>query len=311
MDPQKAEARSAAAWALARRQHGVLTRQDLLSLGFGPEAIKHRLRTGRLHAVGRGLYAVGRRELTREGRWIAAVRAAGPDAVLSHRSAAALWGIGTEVEGRIDVTLLRTGAVRRPGIRSRSRPGLPASDLTERDGIPVTAPVRTLIDIAMELTPTRLERAVNEADKHELVDPDALRVALEDHCGERGVRRLRLVLDKHTFRLSDTDLELLFRPIAAAAGLPVPLTKHWVNDFEVDFFWPHLGLVVETDGWRYHRTPAAQTRDARRFQAHTASGFTPLRFSHWQIKYEAAYVRRILERTRAHLERDRPVPNRH
>lgn len=335
MDPQKDKPRSAEAWALARKQHGVLTRGDLLALGFSAEAVKHRLRTGRLHPVGRGIYAVGRPELSREGWWMAAVllcatgtavarRGAaiprlaasgaaagghrghlpGPHgALLGHRSAAALWGIGFEVEGRIDVTVLRPGRVRRPGIRAHCRPALPASDITEHRGIPVTTAVRTLIDVATELTPGRLERAVNEADKHDLVDPDQLRVALDSYPGVPGVRPLRKLLDKHTFRLSDEELERRFRPLAAAAGLPVPETKQWVTGFEVDFFWPQLGLVVETDGWRYHRTPAAQTRDARRFQMHTAAGLTPLRFSHWQVKHEPAYVRRILARTVSHLRR--------
>ena len=131
-----------------------------------------------------------------------------------------------------------------------------------------------------------------------MIDPDRLRRALDDHSGEPGIRPLRKVLDKHTFRLSDDELERLFRPIAASAGLPTPLTKHMVNDFEVDFFWPDLGLVVETDGWRYHRTPSAQTRDALRFQTHTAAGLIPLRFSHYQVKYEPRHVREILARTR-------------
>lgn len=303
MDPQKTEARSAAAWTLAHRQHGVLTRGDLLGLGFGPEAVKHRLRTGRLHAIARGVYAVGRPELTRQGRWMAAVLASGPGAALSHRSAAALWEIGAEAPGRIDVTLRRAGEVRRPGIRSHARPSLPAADFTDRSGIPVASPIRTLVDLATELAPNRLERAINEADKRDLVDPDALRAALADHRGEPGVRLLRAVLDRHTFRLSDSELEVLLRPIAAAAGLPVPHTKQRVNDFEVDFFWPDLGLIVETDGWRSHRTPAAQARDARRFQAHAAAGLTPIRFSHRQVKYEPLYVRRILEEATAHLPR--------
>jgi very-short-patch-repair endonuclease len=238
---------------------------------------------------------------------MAAVLVCRPEAALSHRSAAALWGIGTELRGRIDVTLRRRGEVRRPGIRARARPSLPPTDLAERLGIPVTAIVRTFLDIATELGPRALERAVNEADKKDLIDPDALRAALDHHAGRPGVRALRAVLDPHTFRLSDDELELLFRPLAAAAGLQVQLTKIWVNGFEVDFFWPDLGLVVETDGWRYHRTPAAQTRAARRDQVHTAAGLTPLRFSHWQVKHEPAYVRAILERTVAHLGRGRPA----
>jgi hypothetical protein len=162
-------------------------------------------------------------------------------------------------------------------------------------------PVRTFLDIALELPENRLERAINEADKLDVIDADSLRLALDEHPGEPGIRPLRHVLDKHTFRLSDDELERLFRPLAAAAGLPVPLTKHIVNKFEVDFFWPDLGLVLETDGWRYHRTPSAQTRDALRFQVHTAAGLTPLRFSHYQVKHEPRHVREILERTRQRL----------
>ena len=142
-----------------------------------------------------------------------------------------------------------------------------------------------------------------------MIDADSLRRALDERSGERGIRPLRRILDEHTFRLSDDELERLFRPIAAAAGLPVPLTKHKVNKFEVDFFWPDLGLAVETDGWRYHRTPSAQTRDALRFQTHTAAGLTPLRFSHYQVKYEPGHVRTILTKTVANLRaRSAPLP---
>jgi len=156
--------------------------------------------------------------------------------------------------------------------------------------------------------PRDLERAVNEADKLDVIDTDALRKALGDRPGEPGVRPLRQILDKDTFRLSDDELERLFRPLAAAAGIPVQLTKHVVNKFEVDFFWPDLGLVVETDGWRYHRTPSAQSRDALRFQTHVAHGLTPLRFSHYQVKYEPAHVKDVLMRTAANL-RARPAPS--
>lgn len=235
-----------------------------------------------------------------------AVLACGEGALLSHHSAAALWRFGEE-RNLIDVSVCRHCKVRRPGIRVHDRAGLWNRDIGARLGIPVTNPVRTFLDIALELPENRLERAINEADKHDVIDPDSLRRELDDHRGERGIRPLRAILDEHTFRLSDDELERLFRPIAAAAGLPVPLTKHKVNEFEVDFFWPDFGLVVETDGWRYHRTPSAQTRDALRFQTHTAAGLTPLRFSHYQVKYEPGHVRTILTKTVANL-RARPAP---
>jgi very-short-patch-repair endonuclease len=103
--------------------------------------------------------------------------------------------------------------------------------------------------------------------------------------------------------MSDEELERRFLPLARGVGLPLPQTKVIVDGYEVDFFWPNLGLVVETDGWRYHRTPAAQSRDARRFQAHVASGRTPIRFSHFQVEHEPEHVRKILSRTLSHFSR--------
>jgi hypothetical protein len=300
MTPTISESRNRQTWELARRQHGVLSRRDLLTLGFSDEAIQHRLKRGRLHRIVPGVYAVGRRRLSREGRWMAAVLACGPGAALSHRSAAALWKFGKEHEDYIDVTVRRSSEARIRGIRCHRRPTLPPGAVTARQNVPLTQPVQTFLDLATVTGPKGLERAINEADKRDVIDPDALRKALDGHAGDPGVRPLRHILDKHTFRLSDDELEVLFRPLIAAAELPTPLTKVMVNKFEVDFFWPDLGLVVETDGWRYHRTPATQTRDALRFQTHTAAGLTPLRFSHWQVKYEPAHVLNILRRTAAH-----------
>jgi very-short-patch-repair endonuclease len=272
----------------------VLTRHQLLGLGFGAAAIEHRVARGRLHPVLHGIYAVGRPQLAREGRWMAAVLACGEGAALSHGSAAALWGIERERGGAVDVSVRSRTGRRRRGIHARRRPALPREDVVVHNGIPVTCPARTLVDLATERDVRCLERAVNEADKHRLIDPETLRAALDGYAGEPGVAMLRNVLDPHTFRLSDDELERLFRPIALAAGLPQPQTKVWVNGFEVDFFWPDLGLVVETDGLRYHRTPMTQTHDRRRDQAHTAAGLTQLRFTHWQVAHERAYVRGIL-----------------
>jgi hypothetical protein len=285
----------------------VIGRDQLLGLGFTKSGIEHRVRVGRLHPIVRGVYAVGRRQLTSEGRWTAAVLACGPGAVLSHRSAAALWGFAREHPHYIDVSVRRSSEARLSGVRCHRRPSLPSQEVTARLSLPVTQPVRTFLDLATVTGPKTLERAINEADKLDVIDADSLRRALDDHPGQPGIRLLRHVLDKHTFRLSDDELERLFRPLAAAAGLPIPLTKHMVNRYEVDFFWPELGLVVETDGWRYHRTPSAQSRDALRFQVHVANGLTPLRFSHYQVKYEPRHVEDILRRTVANL-RGHPAP---
>jgi very-short-patch-repair endonuclease len=234
---------------------------------------------------------------------MAAVLACGEGAVLSHHSAATLWGIAAERRGQVDVSIRRRSDLRRIGIRVRCRVTLSPDNIGSRFNIPVTSPVQTLIDIATELPPRRLERAVNEADKHGLVDPETLRAALDHHAGEPGVCSLRNLLDRDTFVLSDDELEPLFRPIALRAGLPLPTTKQMVNGFEVDFYWPDLGLVVETDGFRYHRTPSAQARDALRDQTHTAAGLTRLRFSHHHVKFEPARVQAVLTRTAANLRR--------
>jgi very-short-patch-repair endonuclease len=296
------ETRNRQAWALVRRQHGVVARRQLLALGFSAKAIEHRLRRRRLHRVAWGVYAVGRRELSREGRWMAAVLSCGDAAGLSHRSAAALWGIAAECPGRIDVSVRRDCYLRRPGVDVRVRTALPAERVRRRLWIPVTTPVQTLVDLATELVDDALERAVNEADTRDLIDPESLRSALDAFAGEPGAPRLRTLLDRHTFRLSDSDLEILFRRIVRPTGLPYPETKVWILGFEVDFHFPSLGLVVETDGLRYHRTPAQQARAARRDQTHTAAGLRVLRFTHYQVKYEPSVVRDVLIRTAATVE---------
>jgi very-short-patch-repair endonuclease len=281
-----------------REQHGVVTRVQLLALGFGPRSIEHRVKSGRLHPIARGLYAVGRPDLTPHGRWMAAVLVCGDGAALSHRSGAELWGIGSEERGRIDLTVRRERRIRRSGLKVRARESLPEGSVVRRFGIPVTNPTQTLVDLATELRPVRLERAVNQADVHDLVDPETLRRSLDAYVGMPGARTLRTMLDRHTFRLSDSDLEIYFRPLALAAGVPVPLTKQWVLGYEVDFHFPEHGLIVETDGLRYHRTPAQQARMVKRDQTHTSHGFRVLRFTHWQIAHAPNEVVDVLGRVR-------------
>lgn len=267
-----------------------------MALGFTRNAIEHRVATGRLYSAARGVYAVGRPGLTRYGEWMVGVLSCGDGAMLSHGSAAALWGIGGEWR-EIEVTVRSASPRRRDGVRVRRRPTLADAHVTEREGIPVTGLVQTLVDLAAVHRRPAVERAVNEADRLGLIDPPALRRALEVHRWEPGVRPLRTMLDRRTFRLTRSDLEGIFLPLAEQAGLPLPLTKQWVNGFEVDFYWPDLGFVIETDGLQYHRTPAEQARDRLRDQAHTAAGMTNLRFTHEQVRYEPEHVRAVLAPT--------------
>jgi hypothetical protein len=288
---------------LVRQQHGVVARHQLEGLGFTRSAIAHRIEQGRLRPLSKAVYAVSQLELTREGRWMAAILACGDGACLSHRSAGALFGICEERKGVIEISVRRSGRRTRPGIKVHRRPSLPSQDVGTLNGIPVTSPVRTMIDLATEQGPRTLLRTINEADNRDVICAEDLREELDAYAGQPGVRPLRTLLDRDTFVLSDEELERLFLPLAREVGLPLPMTKEMVNGYEVDFFWPALKLVVETDGLRYHRTPSAQAKDARRDQAHTAAGYARLRFTHWQVKYERDYVLRILSETTARLNR--------
>ncbi|HEU5141865.1 MAG TPA: DUF559 domain-containing protein [Solirubrobacterales bacterium] len=225
---------------------------------------------------------------------MAAVLACGEGAMLSHGSAAAAWGIGEERLGRIDVSVPCASFNHPAEVRVHRRYGLRSGDVGVRESIPLTSPVRTLLDLATELKPEALERAVNEADRLGLVDSEMLREALGRYRGERGVRRMRELLDRRTFRLTDSELERRFLRLVRETGLPLPLSGQRLNGFKVDFYWPDLGLVVETDGLTYHRTPAQQGRDRVRDQAHLAAGLTPLRFTHQQVRFEPGYVRLTL-----------------
>lgn len=226
---------------------------------------------------------------------MADVLGCGRGAVLSCGSAAELWGIEKERRGATEISIATASMRRRDGVLVYRRPNLGDADVVVRDGIPVTSVVRTLIDIATQLDRSQLERAVNEADRLDLIAPDVLAEVLSEHSGKRGVGPLRDLLDERTFRLTDSELERRFLRLVEEMGLPTPLTQQRVNGFRVDFLWPELKLVVETDGLRYHRTPAQQARDRQRDQAHLAAGFAPLRFTHAQVRWETGYVRSTLQ----------------
>jgi very-short-patch-repair endonuclease len=168
--------------------------------------------------------------------------------------------------------------------------------------IPVTTPICTLIDLAALLGPRDLEAAVNEADKLDLIDPESLRTALDATRPRPGVRALRDLLDRSTFTLTDSELERRLLELTRTAGLDRPDTACEVNGFKVDFYWRQLGLVVETDGLRYHRTPTQQARDRIRDQAHTAAGMTPLRFTRAQVRFEPQHVMATLSAVARRLQ---------
>jgi very-short-patch-repair endonuclease len=232
---------------------------------------------------------------------MAAVLSCGSAALLSHRSAAALWGIW-DVPPGIEIVVPYGVVRRRPGIHVYRRSGLGVAERKIVDRIPVTDPVSTLVDLAAGAAREPTERAVNEADRLNLIDPEALRLALDAYPKRPGLARLRSVLDSWSFSLTDSVLERRFLALVQAAHLPMPETQAWVNGFRVDFYWSRLGLVVETDGLRYHRTSAQQARDRLRDQAHTAAGLTNLRFTAAQVRFEAAKITATLAAVCARLD---------
>jgi very-short-patch-repair endonuclease len=229
---------------------------------------------------------------------MAAVLACGEGAALSHESAAQLLGIRRYERGDIEVSIPAARTVRLEGIRTHRRNPMPAT--TTLRSIPVTQPLFTLVDLAASLEDQRLEAAINEADKLGLVDPETASAALDRLPPYPGIARLRRILTQHT--RTDSDLERRFLRLVERAGLSMPQTQARINGHRVDFYWPDLGLVVETDGLTYHRTPTQQMRDRERDQAHTKAGLTQLRFANVQIRHDpesvAATLKAVSERLR-------------
>jgi very-short-patch-repair endonuclease len=288
------------AWRLARAQHGVVARSQLLALGMSPSAIRNRLRTGRLHEVHRGVYAVGRAELDRCGELLAAVLACGPQAQLSHGSGAELWGLRPRTGGPIAVAVPGTVLRRRPGIEVHRRRHLRRRFVRR---IPVGDPISILTDLATHLPDEAMEDAVNEADRRGLVATPRLRAALDSVPPCPGAGRLRRLLDSQTFSRSQTALERRFLALVRAADLPQPRSQQRLGRYRVDFFWPDLGLVVEADSLRHHRTAAEQATDITRDQAHVRAGLRTLRFTHRQVFHQPGYVREVLADTVLRLAR--------
>src|SRR3954454_4387812 len=216
------------AWDLARTQYGVITHAQMIVLGYSSQAIQHRISRGRLHPIHRGVYAVGRAELTQEGEWMAAVLACGDTAALSHDSAAALWGIAKRAKTPIHVSVL-VDSRSRNGIEVHRRKELSA---TTYKRIRVTTPAQTLIDLAHTWSQSELEQAIGEADLRRRVGLRALRTAATK-AGRSGAP-LRAIIDRVTFRVRQPALEREFLRLIAQADLPLPETQRRFGKYRVD-----------------------------------------------------------------------------
>ncbi|HXE44237.1 MAG TPA: type IV toxin-antitoxin system AbiEi family antitoxin domain-containing protein [Conexibacter sp.] len=286
---------------LAARQHGVVSRRQLLDAGFTARMVHRGLRSGRLLRLHPGVYAVGHAQLRREGRWLAAVLAAGPGAALSHRSAAALHGI-REGEGAIDVTTTRRAAVRGVVVHRATR--LDAHDVTTRSGVPVTTLPRTLVDLAGTLTPEQLGKLLREADRAGRLGAAVVGDLRGRIDGRRaaGAEALHAALAEHerlATSLTLSELEDRFLALLDEAKLLRPRTNHPVAGLKLDAAWPRERLAVELDGWAYHHDRAAFQADRARDARLTAAGWRVVRFTHADVIHRPAYVAGTLRETLA------------
>lgn len=242
---------------LATRQSGVVGRKQLLALGLTADEIRHRLTTRRLIRVHQGVYAVGHEALGDRGRCIAALLAAGPGAVLSHRTALALWKLTPSMPQLIELTITQ----RRPRQRNRMRIHYADEiETTSHQGLPITTPKQTLHHVPSA-------RATAEALYLGLIDRD-----------------------EAPTEPTQSELEDALLPALKAAGLPQPLTQHKIGPYRVDFLWPEHKLVVETDGWAGHGHRAAFESDRARDADLQAQGFRVLRFTGRQVLHETLLV---------------------
>jgi len=295
--------------SLAGRQYGVVSRTQLLGLGLTESAIQRRIRSGRLHRLHAGVYAVGHRVVPREGRWLAAVLRAGKGAVLSHRSAAALWGIQRPGErGRIEITIPR--ATRSSAAIRRHRAQLDPDEITARRRIPVTTLPRTLLDIAAVLSVEGLEGAIREAEYIHRLRPQDFGALLDRYPGQRGTAALRTCLRRlgHGPRgRVRGKLELRFAALLARTDLPNPqlnalleLDGGWI---EADCLWRTERVIVELDGGKAHRTRSAFESDRERDRRLQAAGWQVIRVTWRQMDEPAAILgdlRKLLRRVRLH-----------
>jgi very-short-patch-repair endonuclease len=281
--------------ALAARQHGVVARRQLLELGASATMVHDRVHRGLLLPIHRAVYAVGHRQLRREGRWLAAVLAVGPGAVLSHRDAAGLHDLRPANHERVDVTTTRRGRGSQSGIAVHHATHLHPLDVTTLRGIPVTSVARTIVDLASVVPQHGLAKAVNEAERQQTFDLTAVEDALARTRTRNGTghAKLRAILAEaaaHCLHLTRSELEDRFLALVERHGLPRPKTNVWIGPHEVDALWPTHRLAVELDGWSSHHTRRAFQRDRTKANALQAKGLRVLRYTYADIARRPAEV---------------------
>jgi very-short-patch-repair endonuclease len=278
---------------VAAGQHGLVTLRQLEAMGVARSAVHKRIAAGRLHRVHDGVYAVGHRVLTRHGNFLAAVLAGGPDAVLSHRSAAELWGLlDGEGDAPLDVTAPHRRGRTPPGISAHRDGSLRPADRTRRNRIPCTSVARTLLDLAAVVPVPKLRRALAEAEVLRVLDRSALREVIRRGRGRRGVARLRLLLEEldPKTKWTRSEMERAFLRMCRRGGLPEPEVNVRLTiggkRLEPDFLWRDAGLIVEADSRTFHDTYSAFSDDRKREQQLQLAGWRVSRCTWAQIQHE-------------------------
>jgi predicted transcriptional regulator of viral defense system len=291
---------------LAGRQHGVVAYAQLIALGLGPTGVKRRVAKGRLHRLHRGVYAVGHANVSLDGKRLAAVFAAGPNAALSHASAAVVWGIRRGPESRIEVTTEDRGRKPPKGTRlHRTRTPLDAV-VEPETGLPITTVARTLLDLADVLSQQALTRAVHEAERLRLLDLREMERTLATANGRRGTRKLGAALAETDPGPTRSPLEAQFADLIATSDLPPPRRNVHIEAhgtlIEVDNLWPEQRVVVELDGAAAHHTMRAFHADRARDLALATESYVVVRLTWRQVTRDGARtiadLRRVLSAAR-------------
>jgi predicted transcriptional regulator of viral defense system len=289
---------------LARKQHGVVSYRQLRGLGLSKGHIQRSKEAGRLHPIHRGVYAVGHPYLSPHGRCMAAVLVFSGGAVLSHRSAAWLWGIGPLGPRAVEVTVAARGN-QRQGLQVHRVWALPDRDRARQDGIPVTSVARTLLDFAGVSSAKQLERVVERAKRRGLLDLDSIDAMLSRRRGY-GAERLQDALSLYRQPVTErARSELLFLAAIKAKGLPIPSINTFVAGCELDAFWEGERFAVEVDGWETHGTRAAFESDRLRQEEMKLAGIDSIRVAARRIEREpdavATRIGLLLARRRREL----------
>jgi very-short-patch-repair endonuclease/predicted transcriptional regulator of viral defense system len=291
----------------ARRRHGVLTVAELARLGLSGRAVRDRAAKGRLHRIHNGIYAAT--PPTEKGRWVAALLACGPRAVLSHTSAAALWDLARDT-ATVHVTLPGAARATRPGVTVHGA-RLDPSEIVSRNDIPCTTVARTLLDLAATQSHRRVELAIDRAEELRVFDLNGLRALLERRRGQRGSAVLSKVLDAYDGpdrARSPAERRLL--ALVRRARLPSPKVNAWISlsdgdGYRPDLLWEDQRLIVEVDGRTHHARRLAFEHDRRRDRRLALAGYETRRYAAREIQHEPDHV---LAELRAFLSQPRRHP---